>query len=236
MTLTQLRWGGDELSLLVSLDPAGPVRLLAAGEAADLPDPTRQADQCARLNRRALPLAEVQITAVGAWDPGQAARGRCPLPRPSLHRARGARGRWRGPADAARPHGRRGDGAARDRRVPAARRRARAAHGGARREHGRRPGDPGVRLLLRPLHGTGGDLGLSAARAHRRRTRHGAGAGHARPRPSQRPARPAERRSVGLGARGPWPRTRRTVTSCRTPSRTGRWACPAGATAGSPWR
>lgn len=26
-----------------------------------------------------------------------------------------------------------------------------------------------------------------------------------------------------------------TATCCRTPNRTGRWACPAGATAGSPW-
>lgn len=65
MSLTLLRWGSDELSLLISLDPAGPARLLAVGEASDLPDPEREAEVCARLVRRALPLVEVQTAGGG---------------------------------------------------------------------------------------------------------------------------------------------------------------------------
>ncbi|WP_460063063.1 glycoside hydrolase family 36 protein [Streptomyces sp. YKOK-I1] len=62
MTITHLRWGTAELSLLLALDPAGPARLLAAGEAASLPDPDREPERCAALARRALPLVEVQTT------------------------------------------------------------------------------------------------------------------------------------------------------------------------------
>ncbi|MEV6590097.1 glycoside hydrolase family 36 protein [Streptomyces acidicola] len=65
MTLTPLRWGSHELSLLISLDPDGPARLLAAGESAGLPDPGREPDLCARLARRALPLVEVQTVGSG---------------------------------------------------------------------------------------------------------------------------------------------------------------------------
>ncbi|WP_105970048.1 glycoside hydrolase family 36 protein [Streptomyces geranii] len=65
MSLTHLRWGSDELSLLVSLDPAGPARLLAVGEAAGLPDPEREPELCARLASRALPLVEVQTAGGG---------------------------------------------------------------------------------------------------------------------------------------------------------------------------
>ncbi|UIX29216.1 alpha-galactosidase [Streptomyces sp. GQFP] len=62
MSMTHLRWGTDALSLLISLDPAGPVRLLAAGEAPSLPDPAREPERCARLAHRALPLVEIQTT------------------------------------------------------------------------------------------------------------------------------------------------------------------------------
>ncbi|MBK3563823.1 glycoside hydrolase family 36 protein [Streptomyces sp. MBT62] len=65
MSVTFLRWGTDELSLLIHLDPAGPARLLAVGEAAALPDPDREADVCARLIRRALPLVEIQTAGDG---------------------------------------------------------------------------------------------------------------------------------------------------------------------------
>ncbi|GAA3804180.1 alpha-galactosidase [Streptomyces phyllanthi] len=65
MSVTYLRWGTDDLSLLLSYDPAGPVRLLAAGEAATLPDPAREPDLCARLAHRALPLVEVQTAGSG---------------------------------------------------------------------------------------------------------------------------------------------------------------------------
>ncbi|MEV8539651.1 glycoside hydrolase family 36 protein [Streptomyces sp. NPDC051572] len=62
MSITHLRWGTDALSLLISLDRAGPVRLLAAGEAASLPDPVREPERCALLADRALPLVEIQTT------------------------------------------------------------------------------------------------------------------------------------------------------------------------------
>ncbi|MFJ8060953.1 glycoside hydrolase family 36 protein [Streptomyces sp. NPDC096142] len=65
MSLTFLRWGSDELSLLISLDPAGPPRLLAVGEVSGLPDPEREAETCARLARRALPLVEIQTAGGG---------------------------------------------------------------------------------------------------------------------------------------------------------------------------
>ena len=60
MSVTYLRWGTDGLSLLLSYDTTGPVRLLAAGPAEDLPDPEREPELCARLAHRALPLVEVQ--------------------------------------------------------------------------------------------------------------------------------------------------------------------------------
>ncbi|MBE8476065.1 glycoside hydrolase family 36 protein [Streptomyces justiciae] len=63
MTLTHLRWGSDELSLLISLDPSGPARLLAVGEPTGLPH--ANADLCARLARRALPLVEIQAAGDG---------------------------------------------------------------------------------------------------------------------------------------------------------------------------
>ncbi|WP_416980853.1 glycoside hydrolase family 36 protein [Streptomyces sp. T028] len=62
MTITHLRWGNAELSLLLALDSAGPARLLAAGEAPSLPDPEREPELCAALAHRALPLVEVQTT------------------------------------------------------------------------------------------------------------------------------------------------------------------------------
>ncbi|MEU1518285.1 glycoside hydrolase family 36 protein [Streptomyces sp. NPDC005811] len=62
MTITHLCWGTAELSLLLALDTAGPARLLAAGEAASLPDPDREPERCAALARRALPLVEMQTT------------------------------------------------------------------------------------------------------------------------------------------------------------------------------
>ncbi|MDX3641779.1 glycoside hydrolase family 36 protein [Streptomyces sp. MB09-02B] len=65
MTLTHLRWGSDELSLLVSLDPVGPARLLAVGEASGLPDPGREPERCERLVRSALPVVEVQVAGGG---------------------------------------------------------------------------------------------------------------------------------------------------------------------------
>lgn len=65
MSATHLLWGNDELSLLIAHDPAGPVRLLAAGEKAALPDPVREPEACARLAHRALPLAEIQTTEGG---------------------------------------------------------------------------------------------------------------------------------------------------------------------------
>ncbi|MGW1675638.1 glycoside hydrolase family 36 protein [Streptomyces sp. NPDC002324] len=65
MSVTYLRWGTDDLSLLLSHEPAEPVRLLAVGEAATLPDPVREPDLCARLAHRALPLVEVQTAGSG---------------------------------------------------------------------------------------------------------------------------------------------------------------------------
>ncbi|GGN22938.1 glycoside hydrolase family 36 protein [Streptomyces fuscichromogenes] len=65
MTVTHLRWGSDQLSLLVSLDPSGPARLLAVGEAAGLPDPEREPELCVRLAHRALPVVEIQTTGSG---------------------------------------------------------------------------------------------------------------------------------------------------------------------------
>lgn len=65
MPTTCLRWGSDALSLLIAHDPAGPVRLLAAGPASGLPVPERDPDLCARLARAALPLAEIQTTGSG---------------------------------------------------------------------------------------------------------------------------------------------------------------------------
>ncbi|MGW0712490.1 glycoside hydrolase family 36 protein [Streptomyces sp. NPDC002643] len=65
MSLTCLRWGTDELSLLISLDPDACPRLLAMGEAAGLPDPEREPDLCGRLAGRALPLVEVQTAGGG---------------------------------------------------------------------------------------------------------------------------------------------------------------------------
>ncbi|WP_328842793.1 glycoside hydrolase family 36 protein [Streptomyces sp. NBC_00258] len=65
MSVTYLRWGTDDLSLLLSHDPAGPVRLLAVGEAAALPDPAREPELCVRLAHRALPLVEVQTAGSG---------------------------------------------------------------------------------------------------------------------------------------------------------------------------
>ncbi|MDX2827798.1 alpha-galactosidase [Streptomyces ipomoeae] len=65
MSTSPLRWGTEALSLLISTDPTGPARLLAAGEAASLPDPARDPDVYARLARRALPLVEVQTTGGG---------------------------------------------------------------------------------------------------------------------------------------------------------------------------
>ncbi|MDH6699345.1 alpha-galactosidase [Streptomyces sp. MAA16] len=65
MPLSHLRWGTDALSLLISLDPAGPPRLLAVGEGAALPDPEREPERCALLAHRALPLVEVQTAGGG---------------------------------------------------------------------------------------------------------------------------------------------------------------------------
>ncbi|MFH8468304.1 glycoside hydrolase family 36 protein [Streptomyces sp. NPDC017991] len=65
MPVTHLRWGTAEMSILLSLDPAGPVRLLAVGEAATLPDPVREPARCALLAQRALPLAEIQTAGSG---------------------------------------------------------------------------------------------------------------------------------------------------------------------------
>ncbi|MEU5108574.1 glycoside hydrolase family 36 protein [Streptomyces sp. NPDC021354] len=65
MSVTHLRWGTDELSLLLSYAPEGPVRLLAAGEAAGLPDPALQPELCDRLAHRALPLVEIQTAGSG---------------------------------------------------------------------------------------------------------------------------------------------------------------------------
>ncbi|MFI6254004.1 glycoside hydrolase family 36 protein [Streptomyces sp. NPDC051016] len=67
MPITMLRWGTDELSLLVSLDTAGPARLLALDALAALPDPEREADACERLVRGALPLVEIQAAGGGRW-------------------------------------------------------------------------------------------------------------------------------------------------------------------------
>lgn len=64
-TTTYLRWGTDELSLLLAHDPDGPVRLLAVGAAAGLPDPTREPELCARYAHRALPLVEIQLAGGG---------------------------------------------------------------------------------------------------------------------------------------------------------------------------
>jgi alpha-galactosidase len=63
--MSVFRWGSAELSLLLCYDTSGPVRLLAAGEAAAVPDPSRDADTCARLARAALPLVEIQTAGGG---------------------------------------------------------------------------------------------------------------------------------------------------------------------------
>ena len=60
-----LRWGCEELSLLMSYETAGPVSLLAAGEAATLPGPSREPGACDRLSRAALPLVEIQTAGSG---------------------------------------------------------------------------------------------------------------------------------------------------------------------------
>ncbi|MDX2546821.1 glycoside hydrolase family 36 N-terminal domain-containing protein [Streptomyces sp. WI04-05B] len=65
MSVTHLRWGTDELSLLLSFDQASPVWLLAVGEAATLPDPAYEPARCARLAHRALPLVEIQTAGSG---------------------------------------------------------------------------------------------------------------------------------------------------------------------------
>ncbi|MFK4106213.1 alpha-galactosidase [Streptomyces sp. NPDC019531] len=65
MSTTHLRWGSEELSLLIAHDPAHPPRLLAAGAASGLPDPVREPDVCARLARTALPLVELQTAGSG---------------------------------------------------------------------------------------------------------------------------------------------------------------------------
>ncbi|MFE1883268.1 glycoside hydrolase family 36 protein [Streptomyces diastatochromogenes] len=65
MSVSFIRWGTEELSLLISYDTAGPVLLLAAGEAATLPDPAREPDVCRRLARAALPLVEIQTAGSG---------------------------------------------------------------------------------------------------------------------------------------------------------------------------
>ncbi|MFF0143267.1 glycoside hydrolase family 36 protein [Streptomyces sp. NPDC005227] len=66
MSVTHLRWGTAELSLLLAFDPAsGPVRLVAAGEEATLPDPAVDPELCALLTRRALPLVEIQTAGSG---------------------------------------------------------------------------------------------------------------------------------------------------------------------------
>lgn len=62
---TYLRWGSDEVSLLLAYGSDGPVLLLDAGERASLPDPASEPELCARLARRALPLVEVQTTGTG---------------------------------------------------------------------------------------------------------------------------------------------------------------------------
>lgn len=61
MSVTHLRWGTEQLSLLLALDTAGPALLLAAGEAAGLPAPEAHD----RLARSALPLVEVQTAGSG---------------------------------------------------------------------------------------------------------------------------------------------------------------------------
>ncbi|MFJ9025988.1 alpha-galactosidase [Streptomyces sp. NPDC102259] len=66
MSVTHLRWGTAELSLLLAFDTAaGPVRLVAAGEAATLPDPAGDPELCALLTRRALPLVEIETAGSG---------------------------------------------------------------------------------------------------------------------------------------------------------------------------
>ncbi|MET8982803.1 alpha-galactosidase [Streptomyces sp. NPDC004539] len=65
MSVTHLRWGTDELSLLLSHAPEQPVRLLAAGEAAALPSPALHPELCARLAHSALPLVEIQTAGGG---------------------------------------------------------------------------------------------------------------------------------------------------------------------------
>ncbi|NEC92290.1 alpha-galactosidase [Streptomyces sp. SID12501] len=65
MSVTHLRWGTDELSLILCFDTAGPVRVLAAGEAATLPDPGREPELCTLLTHRALPLVEIQTPGSG---------------------------------------------------------------------------------------------------------------------------------------------------------------------------
>ncbi|MFE7275962.1 glycoside hydrolase family 36 protein [Streptomyces sp. NPDC057623] len=65
MSATYLRWGHDDLCLLLSWEPEGPVTVLAAGEAPSLPDPVREPERCAQLARRALPLVEIQTTDSG---------------------------------------------------------------------------------------------------------------------------------------------------------------------------
>ncbi|MBK3645068.1 alpha-galactosidase [Streptomyces sp. MBT33] len=65
MSVTHLRWGRDELSVLLAWEPAGPVRLLAVGEASALPDPRREPERCAQLAHLALPVVEIQTAGSG---------------------------------------------------------------------------------------------------------------------------------------------------------------------------
>ncbi|MFJ9709547.1 alpha-galactosidase [Streptomyces sp. NPDC101234] len=65
MSVTFLRWGTDELSLLLAHDTAGPVRLLAVGEAAALPDPAHEPAGAGGLMRAALPLVEIHTSGSG---------------------------------------------------------------------------------------------------------------------------------------------------------------------------
>ncbi|MET7745571.1 glycoside hydrolase family 36 protein [Streptomyces sp. NPDC005385] len=66
MSVTHVRWGTAELSLLLAFDAAaGPVMLVAAGEEATLPDPAVDPEMCALLMLRALPLVEIQTAGSG---------------------------------------------------------------------------------------------------------------------------------------------------------------------------
>ncbi|USQ86189.1 alpha-galactosidase [Streptomyces phaeoluteigriseus] len=65
MTATYWRWGSEALSLLLSRDAEGEVRLLTVGDEASLPDPVSEPDLCARLAGAVLPLVEIQTTDTG---------------------------------------------------------------------------------------------------------------------------------------------------------------------------